>query len=133
MLYRSALIDMEGKGRYIFIYLIITAVLSAVAAYLFGHVWADRLTGPLFPIPMFFALMPFLHLLIDHFMEGKNNARTLSILAYRGSKLLLALVMLVVYMATVRTGLLEFALVFIVFYFVLTTYETVEYMKREKK
>ena len=85
------------------------------------------------PVPVFFALMPLLQYGVNRLMKAKKDALTMSIMAYRAIKLLFALILIMVCLWTMSECRLEFAIVFFVFYFVLTVVETVHFINRQKQ
>lgn len=124
---------MKGKG-YILLYYCLVVLLSGLTMLLFSNVLENRnMPDPFWPIPLFFALMPLLMWSMEILMSKQKDVATMSILGYRGTKLILALAFLLSYMKSRPDCSFEFAMVFFSFYFVLTAVETVHIVKKVKK
>ncbi len=108
--------------------------MSGLTAVLFTYLFkSGNMPSPFWPVPVFFALMPLLQCGIGRLMKATKDALTMSIMAYRAVKLLLALIVIMVCLWTMSECRLEFAMVFFVFYFVLTAVETVHFINRQKQ
>jgi len=105
-------------------------VASSVALRLF---WPELYPAMLYTIPLFYILMLGVMFLLKNIVEKKGRDRSIFFLSYRVVKILLALVFLLVYFQVIRTGLVSFAVVFMIFYACLSAVETVLFMKGEKK
>ena len=114
-------------------YLAVLSVLSVASSLALRMVWPDHFPGMLYTIPLFYAVMLGVMLILKRSIEKKGKDRSIFFLSYRVVKILLALVFLLVYFQVIRTGLVAFAVVFMIFYACLSAVETVLFMKGEKK
>lgn len=114
-------------------YLCSIGALSALAVFLFGRVFDVDFPAPFWPIPVFYALMPVLWLVLFKAFANNSNAGTMTVLAYRAAKMILALVFLGVMLWRFPEGRLQFAIVFFVFYIILMVFETAYLLSLNKK
>lgn len=114
-------------------YLAVLSVLSVASAVTMRTVWPEQYPQLMFIIPVFFALMLGVMILIRHRTEKKGKDRSIFFLAYRVVKILLSLVLLIFYFSVIQSQLMAFAIIFVVFYLCLSMLETVLFMKGEKK
>lgn len=119
--------------RLIITYLIVLSVLTVGAALLMRYVWPEHYPAMLFIIPLFFAVMLGVMVLLKRINDRKGRDRSIFFMSYRIVKILLAIVLLLIYFTAVRVELLSFAVVFVVFYLCLSMLETVLFMKGERK
>ena len=114
-------------------YLIALSALTVVAVVVLRMAWPEHYPSMLFLIPLFYAVMLGVMLLIKRIIENKGKDRSLFFLSYRVVKILLSLILLLAYFSLVGTQLLPFAIVFMIFYLCLSAIETVLFMKGEKR
>lgn len=119
--------------RFAAIYFILLSLLTVAGVVLIRAFWPEQYPPLLFIIPLFFALMFGVMLILKKSNDRKGRDRSHFFLAYRVCKILLALVLLVVYFAAVGEQLIMFAVVFMAFYISLSMAETVHFMKLEHK
>ena len=119
--------------KLILTYLIVLSVLTVAAVLSFRMAWPEQYPSLLFIIPLFYAVMLGVMILLKRSNERKGKDRSIFFLTYRVVKILLAIVLLVVYFTSVGTQLLSFAVVFMIYYLCLSAVETVLFMKGEKK
>lgn len=119
--------------KLILTYLVVLSVLTVVAVLALRMAWPDQYPSMLFIIPLFYAVMLGVMVLLKRSNERKGKDRSIFFLTYRVVKILLAIVLLVVYFTAVGTQLLSFAVVFMIYYLCLSAVETVLFMKGEKK
>ena len=119
--------------KLIITYLIALSVLTIGSVLALRIGWPDQYPSLLFIIPLFYAVMLGVMVLLKRSNERKGKDRSIFFLTYRVVKILLAIVLLVVYFTAVGTQLLPFALVFMIYYLCLSAVETVLFIKGEKK
>ena len=119
--------------KLILTYLIVLSVLTVAAVLSLRMAWPEQYPSLLFIIPLFYAVMLGVMILLKRSNERKGKDRSIFFLTYRVVKILLAIVLLVVYFTSVGTQLLSFAVVFMIYYLCLSAVETVLFMKGEKK
>ena len=119
--------------KLILTYLIVLSVLTVAAVLSLRMAWLEQYPSLLFIIPLFYAVMLGVMVLLKRSNERKGKDRSIFFLTYRVVKILLAIVLLVVYFTSVGTQLLSFAVVFMIYYLCLSAVETVLFMKGEKK
>ena len=119
--------------KLIITYLIALSVLTIGSVLALRIGWPDQYPSLLFIIPLFFAVMLGVMVWLKRSNERKGKDRSIFFLTYRVVKILLALVLLLAYFTAVRTQLLPFAVVFMIYYMCLSAVETVLFMKGEKK
>ena len=119
--------------KLIITYLIALSVLTIGSVLALRIGWPDQYPSLLFIIPLFFAVMLGVMVWLKRSNERKGKDRSIFFLTYRVVKILLALVLLLAYFTAVRTQLLPFAVVFMIYYLCLSAVETVLFMKGEKK
>ena len=119
--------------KLVILYLVVLSVLSVASSVALRLFWPELYPAMLYTIPLFYILMLGVMLLIKNIVEKKGRDRSIFFLSYRVVKILLALVFLLVYFQVIRTGLVAFAVVFMIFYACLSAVETVLFMKGEKK
>lgn len=119
--------------KLIITYLIALSVLTIGSVLALRIGWPDQYPSLLFIIPLFYAVMLGVMVLLKRSNERKGKDRSIFFLTYRVVKILLAIVLLVVYFTSVGTQLLSFAVVFMIYYLCLSAVETVLFMKGEKK
>ena len=121
-----------GKDKaFIFKYLAVTALLAVAASFLVRTAWPQHYPYAMWTVPAFFAVVPALLPLARRIARGKDSA--IFFMAYRGMKLLAAIVLLLVYFSSRRADALCFAAVFASFYIVLIILETAHFIKKEKE
>ncbi len=119
--------------KLILTYLIVLSALTVAIVLTLRMAWPDQYPSLLFIIPLFYAVMLGVMLWLKRSNERKGKDRSLFFLTYRVVKILLALVLLLAYFTAVRTQLLPFAVVFMIYYLCLSAVETVLFMKGENK
>ena len=123
----------RNMKKLILTYLIVLSVLTVAIVLTLRMAWPEQYPSLLFIIPLFYAVMLGVMVLLKRSNERKGKDRSLFFLTYRVVKILLAIVLLVVYFTSVGTQLLSFAVVFMIYYLCLSAVETVLFMKGEKK
>ena len=119
--------------KLILTYLVVLSVLTVAAVLSLHMASPHQFPSLLFIIPLFYAVMLGVMVLLKRSNERKGKDRSIFFLTYRVVKILLAIVLLVVYFTVVGTQLLSFAVVFMIYYLCLSAVETVLFMKGEKK
>ena len=114
-------------------YLAVLSVLSVASAMMLRMIWPEHFPDMLFTIPLFYAVMLGVMLILKRTIENKGKDRIIFFMAYRVVKILPALVYLLVYFRVVKVEVLVFLIVFISFYLCLSAVETVLFMKGEKE
>ena len=114
-------------------YLAVLSVLSVASALVLRVIWPEHFPDMLFTIPLFYAVMLGVMLILKRKIEKKGKDRIIFFMAYRVVKILLALVYLLVYFRVVKVEVLVFSIVFMSFYLCLTAVETALLIKEEKK
>ena len=114
-------------------YLSVLSVLSVASSLALRMVWPDHFPGMMFTIPLFYAVMLGVMLILKRSIEKKGKDRSIFFLSYRVVKIMIALAFLLIFFSMVRTELLAFTVVFMIFYLCLSAVETVFFMKGEKK
>ena len=115
------------------IYLTVLSLLTIAAVLALRQRWPEQYPSMLYIIPLFYAVMLGVMVLIKRWIENKGKDRSLFFLSYRVVKIILALVVLLAYFSLVGSQLLPFAIVFMAYYLCLSLVETVLFMKGEKK
>ena len=115
------------------IYLTVLSLLTVTAVLALRLGWPEQYPAMLFIIPLFYAVMLGVMVMIKRWIENKGKDRSLFFLSYRVVKIILALVVLLAYFSLVGSQLLPFAIVFMAYYLCLSLVETVLFMKGEKK
>jgi hypothetical protein len=119
--------------KLIITYLIALSVLTIGSVLALRIGWPDQYPSLLFIIPLFYAVMLGVMVLLKRSNERKGKDRSIFFLTYRVVKILLAIILLLVYFTAVGTQLLPFAVIFMIYYLCLSAVETVLFMKGEKK
>lgn len=119
--------------KLILTYLIVLSALTVAIVLTLRMAWPEQYPSLLFIIPLFFAVMLGVMVWLKRSNERKGKDRSIFFLSYRVVKILLALILLLAYFTAVRTQLLPFAVVFMIYYLCLSAVETVLFMKGEKK
>ena len=114
-------------------YLAVLSVLSLASALMLRMIWPEHFPDMLFTIPLFYAVMLGVMLILKRTIENKGKDRIIFFMAYRVVKILLALVYLLVYFRVVKVEVVVFSIVFMSFYLCLSAVETVLFMKGEKE
>ena len=114
-------------------YLAVLSVLSVASSLALRMVWPDHFPGMLYTIPLFYAVMLGVMLILKRSIDKKCKDRSIFFLSYRVVKIMVALAFLLIYFSMLRTELLTFTVVFMIFYACLSAVETVLFMKGEKK
>ena len=114
-------------------YLAVLSVLSVASSLALRMVWPDHFPGMLYTIPLFYAVMLGVMLILKRSIDKKGKDRSIFFLSYRVVKIMVALAFLLIYFSMLRTELLTFTVVFMIFYVCLSVVETVLFMKGEKK
>lgn len=114
-------------------YLSALSLMTILAFLALRMIWPEHYPSMLFLIPLFYALMLGVMVLIRRVIEKKGKDRSLFFLSYRVVKILASLVLLLAYFSLVGNRLLPFAIVFMIFYLCLSAIETVLFMKGEKR
>jgi len=117
--------------KLVILYLVVLSVLSVASSVALRLFWPELYPAMLYTIPLFYILMLGVMFLLKNIVEKKGRDRSIFFLSYRVVKILL--VFLLVYFQVIRTGLVSFAVVFMIFYACLSAVETVLFMKGEKK
>lgn len=115
------------------IYLTVLSLLTVAAVLALRLGWPEQYPSMLYIIPLFYAVMLGVMVLIKRWIENKGKDRSLFFMSYRVVKIILALVVLLAYFSLVGSQLLPFAIVFMAYYLCLSMVETVLFMKGEKK
>lgn len=115
------------------IYIIVLSVVTILSAKIVSVVTPEHYPSLLFTIPIFYAAMLGVMVLIRRAVEKKGKDRSMFFLIYRVVKILLALIYLLIYFVAVRTETLVFSVVFMSFYLCLSAVETVLFIKGEKE
>ncbi len=115
------------------IYFTLLSLLTVAGVLLIRAFWPEQYPQLLFIIPLFFAIMFGVMLILKRNNDRKGRDRSHFFLAYRVFKILLSLVLLVVYFAAVGSQLLVFAVTFMAFYMCLSMAETIHFIKLEHK
>ena len=119
--------------KLIITYLIALSVLTIGSVLALRICWPEHYPAMLYLIPLFYALMLGVMILLKRANEKKGKDRSIFFLSYRIVKILLAIILLLVYFTAVGEELLTFAVVFAVFYLCLSMVETTLFIKGEKK
>lgn len=114
-------------------YIALTSVLTLVAVTMLRIFAPAQFPPLLFLVPLFSLLVHIMFVLLRRRCERKHKDRSFIFMAYRVCRMLLSAVFILVYCVAVREYLLPFAITFAVFYLVLMAFETVHFMKEEKK
>ena len=114
-------------------YLAVLSVLSVASSLVLRMIWPEHFPDMLFTIPLFYAVMLGVMLILKRTIENKGKDRIIFFMAYRVVKILLALVYLLVYFRVVKVEVVVFSIVFMSFYLCLSAVETVFFMKGEKE
>ena len=113
-------------------YLLILSLLTILSVLSMRYVWSEHHPDFLYLIPIFFLVMLGIMYLLKRGNDRKGKDPTVFFLPYRLVKIMLSLIFLLVYFMTVRSHLLPFAVLFMIFYIGLSSVETIHFMKREK-
>ena len=114
-------------------YLLTLSVLTIGSVLLLRMVWPEHFMEFLFTIPLFFAVILGVMLILKRSIEKKGKDHIVFFMAYRVVKILLALAYLLAYFMLVKVEAVAFSIVFMSFYLCLSAVETVLFMKGEKK
>lgn len=123
---------MNKDKRFIFNYFCTLVVLAVATWAVFRRVLPEQKPQLLWIVPVFFAIMPCLLQLTRRLLSKMKSGQTMFYLAYRMVKLLLSAILLIVYFINAAAGKLQFAIVFVCFYLVLTVVETLFFIKKER-
>ena len=124
---------MKQYKRFVINYLNIDcqlAVIMVIVGYLFPRI---QLQVQLFSVPLFFAVLLAVMSLIRSIVIKKGKSLQLFLMIYRPVKIMLTLAFLLLYMFLFREALIQFVVVFAVFYLALLVYETRYFVKYEAK
>lgn len=114
-------------------YMALVALLTIIAVVVLRLAVPAQFPSLLFLIPVFFCLTLGIMHLVKRSCEKKNRDRAFFFMEYRMIKLFLSLIFIAVYILVVKECLMSFAVTFVVFYFAIMTFETVHFIKAEKK
>ncbi len=115
------------------IYSVVLALLTVAAVLLLRMVWPEYYPSGLFLIPLYFAIMLGVMLLLHRANAKKGRDRSFFLMTYRIVKIMVALIFILVYFRVVSSGLPAFAVIFMSYYLCLTAVETTLLIKEEKK
>lgn len=114
-------------------YFAVLSVLSVASSLALRMVWPEHFPDLLFTIPLFYAVVMGVMLILKRTIEKKGRDRIVFFMAYRVTKIMLALVYILIYFMVVKSEIVVFSIVFMSFYLCLSAVETVFFMKGEKK
>lgn len=114
-------------------YIIVLSVATVLSAVILREISPEHYPSMLFTIPVFYAVMLGVMVLIRRAVEKKGKDRSLFFMAYRVAKIMLALVFILVFFMVTKADFMVFSIVFMSFYLCLSAVETVFFMKGEKK
>lgn len=114
-------------------YFAVLSVLSVASSLVLRMVWPEHFPDLLFTIPLFYAVVMGVMLILKRTIEKKGRDRIVFFMAYRVTKIMLALVYILIYFMAVKSEIVVFSIVFMSFYLCLSAVETVFFMKGEKK
>lgn len=123
---------MRGFKWFIINYLALTSLLTVISVVTFRLLLPAKYPPLLFLVPVFFVLMLGLMVYINRRIEKKGKPVHLFIMIYRPVRLLLLMLFVLAYIFLVRTYIIPFISVFVIFYMALLVYETVYLMKSTK-
>lgn len=133
MEFQFALNDMNRDKEFIISYLALVICLTVIAACVLVYCTSVGFPAILFAIPVFFCIMLGVMWLLKRSCGKKKRDKAFFFMEYRIVKMLLSIVFLAACLIADREHMLPFAIVFVVFYFVMMTFETVHFIKGEKK
>ncbi|MCQ2057171.1 MAG: hypothetical protein MJY75_03060 [Bacteroidaceae bacterium] len=119
--------------RYSVIYLALVLFLTAISVTVMRFFAPDSYSPTLFLIPAYFCLMLVLMNVLYHLGEKKKRDRSFFFMEYRMIKMLVSIVFLFVILKVAEFESLSFVIVFVAFYLILMSFETVHFIKGEKK
>lgn len=114
-------------------YLALVSVLTIISVVVIRLFAPSQFPAMLFVVPLFFCLTLGVMVFLKRLCAKRRRDAAFFFLEYRIVKLLMALVLIVVYAVAVRDCLLSFAITFAVFYMSVMTFETVHFIKGERK
>lgn len=115
------------------IYSVTMALLTVAAVLLLRLVWPEHYPSGLFLIPLYFALMLGVMIMMHKSNAKKGRDRSYFLMSYRIVKIMVALIFILVYFRVVSSGLPAFSVIFMSYYLCLTAVETTLLIKEEKK
>ena len=95
------------------IYSVTLALLTVAAVLLLRLVWPEHYPSGLFLIPLYFALMLGVMIMMHKSNAKKGRDRSYFLMSYRIVKIMVALIFILVYFRVVSSGLPAFAVIFI--------------------
>lgn len=119
--------------RYSVIYLALVLFLTAISVAVMKFFAPDSYSPMLFLIPAYFCLMLVLMNILYRLGEKKKRDRSFFFMEYRMIKMLVSIVFLFVILKVAEFETLSFVIVFVAFYLILMSFETVHFIKGEKK
>lgn len=119
--------------RYSAIYLALVLFLTAISVTVMRFFAQDSYSPTLFLIPAYFCLMLVLMNVLYRLGEKKKRDRSFFFMEYRMIKMLVSIVFLFVILKVAEFETLSFVIVFVAFYLILMSFETVHFIKGEKK
>lgn len=119
------------ERRFVITYLLLVALLTAVAGLVLKHFAPAGVPAALYLMPLFFCLTLGLMFLLKRVCQKKNRDRSFFFMEYRMIKMFLAVIFML--FLTDRENVLPSAVTFTVFYIVIMMYETIHFIKGEKK
>lgn len=121
------------ERRFVITYLLLVALLTAVAGLVLKHFAPAGIPAALYLMPLFFCLTLGLMFLLKRVCQKKNRDRSFFFMEYRMIKMFLAVIFIFMLFLTDRENVLPSAVTFTVFYIVIMMYETIHFIKGEKK
>lgn len=119
--------------RYSVIYLALVLFLTVISVAVMRFFAPDSYSPTLFLIPAYFCLMLVLMNVLYRLGEKKKRDRSFFFMEYRMIKMLVSIVFLFVILKVAEFETLSFVIVFVAFYLILMSFETVHFIKGEKK
>ena len=119
--------------RLAFVYLTVLSVLTIATVLVLRLALPQFYPSGLFLIPAFYTVMLGVMLLMRRANDRKGRDRSYFIMSYRIVKMSLLILMIVCFMNIKETGLVAFAVIFMIYYLCLTSVETFYLIKEEKK
>ena len=119
--------------KLIITYLITLSVLTIASVLVLRMIWPEHYPSGLFLIPLFYAVMLGIMVILYRSNAKKGRDRSYFFMAYRMVRILLALILILVYFKVVRSEMPAFAIIFMIYYLCLTAVETTLLIKEEKK
>ena len=116
-----------------FIYLTVLSVLTIATVLVLRLALPQFYPSGLFLIPVFYAVLLGVMLIMRRSNDKKGRDRSYFIMSYRIVKMSLLILMIVCFMNIKETGLVAFAVIFMIYYLCLTSVETFYLIKEEKK